>query len=237
MASYVAPTPGYAPPYAPPSSSDRVRNAWHSRAQSDYIFDFATALGWTLLSCGIYAIYIVYQLMRRSRDHNLRRIELLDAATNYAWERAQDQGFAEELRPHFERIASHMAVLRNQTTEFRDPTVWLILAIVARGVVEIVAFVLLDGDLITHDYAEGAVETELSAIYTRLGAPIPPPNPARLKKPHNYVGRVLASVFSCGIYTLWWMYDVMTDGNKHFQENWVWEDALAQSVQQLARVA
>jgi len=228
---------GYVQPYAPPNSADRVRNAWHSRAQSDYIFDFATAFGWTLLTCGFYAIYIVYQLMRRSRDHNRRRIELLDAATIYAWERAQDRGIAEELRPHFERIAQHMAALRNQTTEFRDPTVFAILAVLARGVVEIVAFVLLDGDLITHDYAEGAVETELSAIYARLGAPIPPPNPARLKKPHNYVGRVIATVFSCGIYSLWWMYDVMTDGNKHFRENWVWEDALAQSVQQLARVA
>ena len=78
--------PVYAPQMAMPSAADRVRNAWHGRAESDYIFDFATALGWTILTCGFYAIYVVYQLVRRSREHNLRRIELLDAATTFAWE-------------------------------------------------------------------------------------------------------------------------------------------------------
>ena len=55
-------------------------------------------------------------------------------------------------------IAQNMATLRDQTTQFRDPMIWMVLAIVARGIVEIVAFILLDGDLITHDHAEGAIE-------------------------------------------------------------------------------
>ena len=80
--------PGYPsgpqPPYGaatPTSSVDRIRAAWQSRAESDYIFSFWTAFGWTLLTCGIFGFYVTYQLMRRSRDHNLRRVELLDAAT------------------------------------------------------------------------------------------------------------------------------------------------------------
>ena len=36
----------------------------------------------------------------------------------------------------------------------------------------IIMFILLDGDLFTHDRAEGAIEHELSVIYTRLGAPV-----------------------------------------------------------------
>jgi hypothetical protein len=226
------PQPAYPVP-PPPTPADRVRAAWQRRSQTDYIFDFWTALGWTILTCGIYAVYIVYQLMRRSRDHNLRRIELLDAATAFAWDQAQAKGLAEELRPNFERIAPPMAVLRNETTKFRDPTIWLIIAIVARGVAEIVSFILLDGDLITHDHAEGAIESELSAIYARLGAAVPPPDASRLKAPHNYVGRVIATIFSFGIYGFWWEYNVMTEGNQHFEHNWAWEDELAQSVQQL----
>jgi hypothetical protein len=172
--------------------------------------------------------------MRRDRDHNLRRIELLDAATTVAWEAAQQQRLDGELRPNFERIATQLAVMRQQTTEFRDPTVWLILAIVIRGIAEIIAYILIDGDLVTHDYAEGAVESELSAIYERLGAPVPPPDPNRLKGKHNYVGRVIATLATCGIYQFWWMYDVMTETNRHYYENWRWEDALAPAVQQLA---
>ena len=41
------------------------------------------------------------------------------------------------------------------------------------------------------------------------------------------------TIVTCGIYIFWWLYDVMTDGNKHFQQNWTWEDSLANGVQQL----
>jgi hypothetical protein len=163
---------------------------------------------------------------------------MLDAATTFAWDKAQERGLADELRPNFERIAPQIAILSNQTTQFRDPTVWLLIAIGAAFfsasiVVFIVLYVLLDGDLIRHDHAEGAIENELSAIYTRLGAPTSPPDPERLKGPHNYAGRIIATIFTCGIYALWWQYDIMTEGNRHFETNWKWEDELAQSVQTL----
>jgi hypothetical protein len=234
---YPAPVVAPAGPTVPPA--DRIRNAWQRRTESDYIFNFWTALGWTILTCTVYGVYVLYQLIRRSRDHNMRRLEMLDAATTFAWEQAHARGLGVELRPNFERIAPQLAVLRNQTTQFRDPSVWLIIAIAAlvlggwQSIVLIVAFVLLDGDLITHDHAEGAIENELAAIYTRLGAPVPAPDPARLKGPHNYIGRIIATFFTCGIYAFWWEYDIMTEGNRHFETNWRWEDHLAQSTQQL----
>jgi hypothetical protein len=131
-----------------------------------------------------------------------------------------------------------MAALRQQTTQFRDPTPWMVIGILgyilgALTIVQIVAFILLDGDLVTHDYAEGAIESELSTIYGRLGAPITPPDPTRLKGKHNYVARIIVTIVTCGIYSLWWMYDVMVEGNRHFEHNWRWEDDLAASVQTL----
>ncbi|HEY5171262.1 MAG TPA: hypothetical protein VIK54_06005 [Acidimicrobiia bacterium] len=239
----VPPPPVPARQYGPPgsypmpqrSAADRVRDAWQSRGQSDYVFDFASALGWTILTCGFYAIYVVYQLVRRSRDHNLRRIEMLDAATTFAWEQAQARGLADELRPAFERIAPSMATLRALAGEFRDPTLWAVIAFVARGVAEVVTFILLDRDLVTHDYAEGAIEHELADIYSRLDAPLALPDPARLKQRHDYVGRVIATLLTCGIYSFWWERDVMVETNRHFRQNWIWEDDLATSVQQLMR--
>ena len=62
---------------------------------------------------------------------------------------------------------------------------------------------------------------------------MPPPDPGRLKGPHNYVARVLVTLVTCGIYGLWWLYDVMVDWNRHFEHNWRWEDGLAASVQSL----
>jgi hypothetical protein len=224
--------PGPAPYPAPaPSAIERVRAAYLRRAQSDYLFDFWTAFGWTVLTCGVYLVYVVYQLVRRSRDHNLRRLELLDAANTVAWERANAQGLADELRPNFERVATHLDTLRRLTHEFRDPVVWMVLAIIVNGIVQIVAFVLLDGDLVKHDYDEGGAENELAYIYGRLGLAVDVPDAGRLHQPQNYVGRILASVFTCGIYTFFWMYDVMEDGNRHFYANWAWEDSLAAALQ------
>src|SRR5436305_7056094 len=143
------------PPPAPSASPvERIQRAYAARAESDYIFSFWTAFGWTLLTCGIYGFYVVYQLTRRSRDHNQRRLELLDAATAAAWERAQSSGRADELRPRFESMGMHLGVLRNMTTDFRDPVIWTVLRLVASSIVDIILFILLDGDLVKHDTAE-----------------------------------------------------------------------------------
>lgn len=222
------------PPYGAPNPVERIRGSWQRRHDSDYLFDFWSSLGWTILSFGIYGYYVLYQLVRRSRDHNLRRLDLLDAATTFAWEQASAKGLGPELQPSFERIAAQLAVLRSQTAEFRDPGLWVLISVLGSTIVHVVAYVLLDGDLVKHDYAEGAIEAELSAVFERLGAPVPPPDPSRLKGKHNYGGRVAALIGSCGLYGLWWLYDVMVEGNRHFEHNWAWEDGLAQAVQHLA---
>jgi len=214
--------------------AERVRLAYQRRNETDYLFSFWTALGWTLLTCGIYGLYVLYQLVRRSRDHTARRLELLDAATTLAWQKAEARGISEELRPNFERIAANLGVLRQMTTDFRDPVIWTVISLFGSGVVHIILYVFLDQDLVKHDYNEGAIEHELATIYGRLGVPVPAPDPARLHQPHNYLGRVIATLASCGLYALWWQYNVMTELNQHFEQNWAWEDALAGAVQSLA---
>ena len=227
------PPPGY-PGMPVHAASERVRVAWQRRNETDYVFSFWTAFGWCVLTLGVWSFYGFYQLMRRMRDHNVRRIELLDAATTFAWEQANTKGLQAELEPNFQRINGHMATLRQMTTEFRDPTIWTVLSVVAGGIVHAIAFIFLDGDLVRHDQAEGAIEAELSHIYGRLGVSVAAPDPARLKQKHNYVGRIIASVVSCGIYSIWWVYNMMDEPNRHFVHVWRWEDDLTNGVQQLA---
>jgi hypothetical protein len=234
--AYPVPAYGGAPyasmPALPPA--ERVRIAWQQRAETDYRFDFWTAFGWSILTCGIYGIYVTYQLVRRSRDHNARRLEMLDAATALAWQQAEARGMSNELQPSFNRIAAELDVLRRQAAQFRDPVVWMLLSIIGFTIVNVIVFILLDGDLVDHDRAEGAIEHELSIIYGRLGTPVPAPDPSRMKQRHNYVGRIVATIFTFGFYFLWWEYNVMTEANEHYDHNWRWEDSLAASVQQLA---
>lgn len=221
-------------PAPPVPAAERVRLAAQRREESDYIFSYWTALGWTILTLGIYGFYVFYQLIRRMRDHNARRLELLDAATTAAWEQAGRHGLQQEMAPSFQRAAGHLAVLRQMTQDFREPVIWLLLAIIVRGITEIVAFVLLDQDLIRHDQAESGAGDELSVIYTRLGQPLPPADQGRVKGPDNYVGRILATIFTLGIYMFWWFYNQMEEPNKHFASNWAQEDELVKAAEALS---
>jgi hypothetical protein len=218
----------WGPATGPPTmlAIDRINLAWRRRAQTDYIFDYWTALGWTVLTLGIYGFYVFYQLVRRMRDHNARRVELFDATLAFAWEEAGRRGLQDELTPSFQRANAHMDVLRGMNSDFREPVIWLILAIVARGIVEIIAFVLLDQDLVKHDRSEVGVEYELSLIFGQLGQTVPAPDQGRVKGQNNYVGRIVATIFSLGIYLFWWYYNQLDDPNQHFRTNWAQEDAL-----------
>jgi hypothetical protein len=215
------------------SASQRVEAALQRRHEADYIFNYWSALGWTVLTLGIYSLYVLYQLVRRMRDHNARRLELFDAALARAWEEAGRRGLQDQMTPSFQRAAGHIAVLRQMTTDFREPVVWVVIAVVARGLAEVVAFVLLDQDLVKHDRAEVGVEYELALIYDQLGQQVPMPDQDRVKQQDNYVGRIVATVFSFGIYAFWWYYNQMEEPNKHFQANWSQEDALAAAVRAL----
>jgi len=216
--------------YAP---ADRVVFAAQRRHESDYLFNFWTAFGWTLLTCGIYGYYVIYQLVRRMRDHNARRLEMLDAALAFSWEESGRRGMQEELTPSYQRAGAHLAVMRSMTTDFREPWVWLLICLVAGGIGHIIIYVLLDQDLVKHDTAEVGVEYELAFIFGRLGHTLPAPDAGRVKGHHNYVGRIVATIFTAGIYTIWWSYNVMVEPNYHFEGNWPFEDALVSAVQSM----
>ena len=221
------PGPGY-PVTIPPT--ERIRIAYQSRQQSDYIFSFWTALGWFVLTFGIYGYYVFYQLVRRSRDHNRRRLELLDATAAHAWDRAVAQGKDDELRPRFEQLAASLDPLRRMTTDFRDPAIWVVLDFVSSGIAYFVGLVLIDQDFVKHEWGERAAQAQLAEILTIVGVTVHPTGPPT-KRSHNYVGRVIATIFSFGFYGLWWTNDVMKEGNAHFYEDWRWEDEVAAAVQ------
>lgn len=221
-------------PATPSESADRLRQAWQRRPETDYVFDFWTAFGWIVLTFGLYSFYVLYQLVRRSRDHNERRLELLDAAASFAWEEAQLKGSAEELRPYFQRIGNNLGALRQSTQDFRDPVIWLLLSMISFGITGIVAAVLINKDLIAHDSAEVAIEADLAYAFGRLGRPLTVPvDPDRVEGRHNTVGRIVATVVSFGLYGFWWGRDLMVEGNRHYAANHPFEDDVAAAVQDL----
>lgn len=212
-----------------PPAAEQIRRAGADRRRTDYEFHFWSAFGWTLLSVGLYSFYVFYQLVRRSRDHNRRRVTLLGAAAEIAWDRAVEQGQSDELRPAFDQVSRDIKQLRAMDEDFRDPALWTVLSVIGGGIVWAIGAILLDQDLVRHERHERAAEAALTRLFADLGIGLPTPDPAT-KQPHNYVGRVIATIVTFGLYGLWWVADVMREGNVNYAADWAWEDALVATV-------
>jgi hypothetical protein len=208
----------------------RLHAARYDRTRTDYLFDFWSAFGWSILTCGVFTFYVYYKLVERMRDHNRRRLAFLEAANEIAWQDAHAQGRADELRPAFERIGINLQTLRQMTTDFRDPAIWLVIIILSQGIGVFIAYYFLDQDLVKHGRAETDAAWHLQEVFEALGRPIPAPVPIQTKQPHNTAGRIIATIASCGLYQYWWLYDVMVEPNEHFRRDWAWEDALVSAL-------
>ena len=66
---------------------------------------------------------------------------------------------------------------------------------------------------------------------------MPMPDQFRVKGENNYVGRIVATIFSLGNYLFWWYYNQMNDPNHHFEGNWIQEDAMVAAVRALRESA
>lgn len=214
------------PPVPEQPAVQRLQHAVSRRNETDYVFDFWTALGWTILTCGVYAFYVFYRMFWRSVEHNRRRIEVLEAARLLAWERAVATGHDTQLTARFQALAAHLQEMQRLAGEFRDPAIWTIIAVVSSGIGQIVGHIFLDMDLVRHERAEQAAEAELAAIGGVLGVSLglPPTQPP--KQQHNYLGRIVALLATCGLYSLWWVHDLMVEGNDHQRRSWASDDAL-----------
>jgi hypothetical protein len=211
------------------TADERIQTAVGERPSTDDIFDVRGAIGWTVITFGLYAFYLFYQLMRRSRDHNLRRTALLFAAQELARQRAArsaQTGETEALGPALERVHAEVQSLRAMDDVYRDPTIWLLFSFLGSGLVWLTEAIVLDQDLTRHERHERAAEAELTRVFAALGVFLPPPAEAT-KQPHSYAGRVLALIGTFGLYSLWWAADLMREGNAHIHQDQAWEDALA----------
>ncbi|NLD76336.1 MAG: hypothetical protein GX643_06690, partial [Acidimicrobiales bacterium] len=78
--------------------------------------------------------------------------------------------------------------------------------------------------------AERSAEEQLAGVLGALGMPVNLPAAPAPKQRHNVGGRVVALLASCGVYGLWWQYDLMEEGNANYRNDWAREDALLLAV-------
>lgn len=200
------------------------------RDTTDYRFGYWTYLGWTILTIGVYSMYATYKLVERRHLHAQRRL----AFQSYMWHalnaRAESLGRKEEVTEgldNLSRIYQQMEAFERRNK--REPVLWMILRIVI-GFVGAYINHFLNKDLRFYEEWESSYAANAEWVMGRLGYPVQLPRRGKPIPDRSTGLYVLLSIVTFGIFTMYWRYTVMMDGNGHFDDDVAMEDALLRAL-------
>ena len=213
-------------PYPAQAASQLEYNV-AARAQTDYITDPGMAILLSVVTCGIYGMYIIYKLVQRRDEHLRRMAAVADAAM--AQLRAKAQGREEVIAPELaqlEQVRMRMAVMAAE----RGAAIWLIISIFASIIGYVILYYLLMQDYAEHDTVEAQFFTLMSSALAKLGLADQAGQAVPSVPKREFVTFLLLTLVTCGIYGMYWMYVMVKDFNEHFMAQVAWEDFLLQAL-------
>jgi putative effector of murein hydrolase LrgA (UPF0299 family) len=194
-----------------------------ARANTDFITDPGMAILLSIITCGIYGLYILYKLVQRRDEHFQRMAAVADASI--AQLRVKAQGKEDQIAPELaqlEQIRMRMATMSAE----RGAVIWLLICIFTSIVGYAILYYLLMQDYVEHDEVEAQFFTIMSGALFKLGL-TGQAGQAVPSVPHReYVTFLLLTIITCGIYGIYWMYVMIKDFNDHFLAQVPWEDFL-----------
>lgn len=194
-----------------------------ARANTDYITDPGIAILLSIITCGIYGLFIIYKLVQR-RDEHFQRMSAV-ADSSIAQLRAKSQGredvIAGELA-QLEQVRMRMATMSAE----RGAVIWLIICIFTSIIGYAILYYLLMQDYVEHDAVESQFFTLMSSALAKVGLAGEAGQAVPTVPQRDFITFLLLTIFTCGIYGIYWMYVMIKDFNEHFEAQVPWEDFL-----------
>ena len=107
----------------------------------------------------------------------------------------------------------------------REPIVWIILSIIVPLLIFYVYY-FLTKDYYEHERREDTFLEFLNATLNKLGLPTLTYKREKMIPKRSIVLYIILSIITLGIFTLYWVYVIIEDPNKHFKEHEKWENEL-----------
>jgi Domain of unknown function (DUF4234) len=207
------------------------------RANTDFITDPGKAVILSIITCGIYGLYIVYKLVQRRDQHFRRMADVVEDSFQLLKEKAEGREdlIADELN-QLDQIRMRM---RTMSAE-QGAAIWLLICISTSWVFggflfvsigDYILYYVLMKDYSEHDAIEARFFTLMSSSFARLGLAAEPGEAQRNVPERDYTKFLIWSIVTCGIYGLYWMYVMIKDFNEHFMMQVPWEDFILQALQ------
>jgi uncharacterized protein DUF4234 len=205
------------------------------RQETDYRFSYGSYLGWNILTLGIYSHYATFKLVERRTQHAQRRLAFL----SYFWHMLNARAEAAGQREAVAEGLDNMSRIYQQIDAFerrnrREPILWMLLRLASQyfllGVVGAYVNHFLNKDMLFYDEWEASYAANAEWVMQRLGYPVAVPRRTK-PVPNRSTGLyVFLSIITFGIFTMFWRYSVMIDGNGHFDDDAAMEDALLRAM-------
>jgi hypothetical protein len=202
-----------------------VQNLYYyiqERVNSDWTTDAGTAVLLTVVTCGIYGLYVFYKLMERRDAHLARVANMVNTSVALLKEKAAAEGKTEEIAGELAQLDIVQREMFDQSRE-RGAVLWLILSIVF-GITMWIGYYFIMDDLSRHDQLEAQYFTLMSSALARMGAAAQASQAAPNMPERSYPLYLVLSIFTCGIFFFYWEYVLVDDGNRHVEAQVEWED-------------
>lgn len=192
------------------------------RVNTDWITDAGMAVLLTVVTCGIYGLYVFYKLMERRDLHFARIANMVNTSVALLKEKAAREGKTELIGQELAQLEMVQREIYEQSRE-RGAALWLVLAIVT-GIATFIGYYLIMDDFARHDVLEAQYFTLMSGAMAKLGVSSQASQAAPTIPDRNFVTFIILTIVTCGIYGLYWLYVLVDDGNRHFEAQVGWED-------------
>lgn len=202
-----------------------IRNLYYyiqQRVTADWMTDPGMAVLLTLVTCGIYGLYIFYKLMERRDLHLARMYGVAGTSIALLREKAAAAGKLDLIGQELSGLEMVQMEMYGQSRE-RGAALWLVLGILT-GIATYVGYYFIMDDLTKHDTYEAHYFTLMSAALAKLGLSSRPSQAVRTIPERNFVTFILLTLVTCGIYYFYWLYVLVQDGNNHITAQVQWED-------------
>jgi hypothetical protein len=197
------------------------------RDETDYRYNYGTYLLWNIITFGIYA---TYKLVERRSLHAQRRL----AFQSYFWHalnaRAEAAGQREQVAEGLDNLSRiYQQMEAYERANKREPVLWMLLRLVFTFIGAYINH-FLNKDLLFYEEWESSYAANAEWVMQRLGYSVNIPRRATPVRNRSTGLYVLFSIITGGLFTIYWRYTVMADGNGHFDDDARVEDALLQSM-------
>ncbi len=112
----------------------------------------------------------------------------------------------------------------------RGAALWLVISLLTGGIGTFIGYYLLMDDFARHDSAEAQFFTVMSVALAKLGLASRSSEAGLSIPEREFVTFLILSLVTCGIYSFYWLYVLVLDGNTNFESQVSWEDFIYQAL-------